>query len=316
MPIVVDGHVWGVLEFMARESREPDAPLRILSIIGGQIGMFIRRLETEQQLRETNALQRAILASAHYAIIATTTDGIIRTFTVAPNRCWGMRPRNWWGRTTRPFPRCGRNPGPLQGAVRRRWPRYPGLRGVRPRRQQPVTRSTNGPTSAKDGSRFPVILSVTGIFDSSGSSDRISPNRGRHDGAQAGDRGAPTRQGSRGKRQPRQDGIPHDHQPRDSHPHEWRAGHDRSPASDKAQFPRQRELAEAVSYSGDALLDVINDVLDFSKIEAGKLTLNEEEFALRPLVDGVLEVASHRDPDKCLSLSATVDRRLAGMGGR
>ena len=35
----------------------------------------------------------------------------------------------------------------------------------------------------------------------------------------------------------------------------------------------QREYAEIVRQSGDALLTVINDILDFSKIEAGRLDL-------------------------------------------
>ena len=41
----------------------------------------------------------------------------------------------------------------------------------------------------------------------------------------------------------------------------------------------QREYAEIIRQSGDALLTVINDILDFSKIEAGKLEL--ESPALR-----------------------------------
>ena len=35
--------------------------------------------------------------------------------------------------------------------------------------------------------------------------------------------------------------------------------------------PEQREYAETVRHSGEALLAIINDILDFSKIEAGKL---------------------------------------------
>ena len=37
--------------------------------------------------------------------------------------------------------------------------------------------------------------------------------------------------------------------------------------------PQQREYADAVRRSGEALLAIINDILDFSKIEAGKLEL-------------------------------------------
>src|SRR5262249_8860913 len=50
----------------------------------------------------------------------------------------------------------------------------------------------------------------------------------------------------------------------------------------------QREDAEIVRQSGDALLTVINDILDFSKIEAGKLDLESQPFDLRECVESAL----------------------------
>jgi two-component system, sensor histidine kinase and response regulator len=43
----------------------------------------------------------------------------------------------------------------------------------------------------------------------------------------------------------------------------------------------QREYLDAVRYSADALLSVINEILDFSKIEVGRLSLDPIEFNLR-----------------------------------
>jgi two-component system sensor histidine kinase/response regulator len=43
----------------------------------------------------------------------------------------------------------------------------------------------------------------------------------------------------------------------------------------------QREYMDAVKYSADALLSVINEILDFSKIEVGRLSLDPIEFNLR-----------------------------------
>ena len=48
---------------------------------------------------------------------------------------------------------------------------------------------------------------------------------------------------------------------------------------------RQRHCAETIRGSGAALLDVVNDVLDFSKIEAGMMSLAEEDFDLRELLE-------------------------------
>ncbi len=64
----------------------------------------------------------------------------------------------------------------------------------------------------------------------------------------------------------------------------------------------QRELAEIVQKSADALLGVINDILDFSKIEAGKLQIEAVEFDLRTLVEDTFALFSERAEDKGLEL--------------
>jgi PAS domain S-box-containing protein len=83
---------------------------------------------------------------------------------------------------------------------------------------------------------------------------------------------------------------------------------------------RQQEFANAAAESANALLHVINDILDFSKIEAGKMTIVQEEFSLRAIVDSVLENASTREPQKKINLAAIVRRdvphRLVGDPGR
>ena len=83
---------------------------------------------------------------------------------------------------------------------------------------------------------------------------------------------------------------------------------------------RQREFSAAAAESANALLHVINDVLDFSKIEAGKMTIAREEFALRTVVDSVLEIAGARSRNKQLTLTAIVQRtvphRLVGDASR
>ncbi len=60
----------------------------------------------------------------------------------------------------------------------------------------------------------------------------------------------------------------------------------------------QRDFAETVRSSGDALLTIINDILDFSKIEAGKMELEQQPFDLRECVEfghGPDEAQSRRE---------------------
>jgi signal transduction histidine kinase/CheY-like chemotaxis protein len=68
----------------------------------------------------------------------------------------------------------------------------------------------------------------------------------------------------------------------------------------------QREYAQVVKTSGDALLDVINDVLDFSKAEAGRIELEATPFEVQELLDGALDIVGERARVKQLELSAVV----------
>ncbi|MBA2794573.1 MAG: response regulator, partial [Thermoleophilaceae bacterium] len=68
----------------------------------------------------------------------------------------------------------------------------------------------------------------------------------------------------------------------------------------------QRQHAETVRSSGEALLEVINDILDFSKIEAGKLELDPTEFDLRETVEDVCDLLAARAHPKGLELATLV----------
>jgi PAS domain S-box-containing protein len=70
--------------------------------------------------------------------------------------------------------------------------------------------------------------------------------------------------------------------------------------------PRQREYAEAVRRSGEALLAIINDILDFSKIEAGKLELEFAPVDVREAVEDVVGLLAEQAQAKGLELAALV----------
>ena len=80
--------------------------------------------------------------------------------------------------------------------------------------------------------------------------------------------------------------------------------------------PDQRELAEVVRSSGDALLRVIDDILDFSKIEAGRFELEREPFGLRDCVEGALDIVAPRAAEKNVELGCLVGEGVpAGIVG-
>ncbi|MCK5840677.1 MAG: response regulator [Candidatus Sabulitectum sp.] len=68
----------------------------------------------------------------------------------------------------------------------------------------------------------------------------------------------------------------------------------------------QREFAETVKISGDALLTLINDILDFSKIEAGKLEIEITSFDLRLLLEEIGDMMAVRAQDKGLEFISLI----------
>jgi len=82
----------------------------------------------------------------------------------------------------------------------------------------------------------------------------------------------------------------------------------------------QRDFAETIRTSGDALLTIINDVLDFSKIEAGRVELDVAPFDLRQSVESSLDILAPTAAQKGIELVYSVDEdlpvALVGDAGR
>ena len=79
---------------------------------------------------------------------------------------------------------------------------------------------------------------------------------------------------------------------------------------DSPLSPEQRDYAETIEQSAQALLTIINDILDFSKIEAGKLELDIRNFNLRELLEGVTKLFAQRARRKGLGLTFAIAPEL------
>ena len=66
--------------------------------------------------------------------------------------------------------------------------------------------------------------------------------------------------------------------------------------------PKQHNYARTVGSSAHALLGLINDILDFSKIEAGKLDMERLDFQLRDVLEEVADMFSEKTAEKNLEL--------------
>lgn len=83
---------------------------------------------------------------------------------------------------------------------------------------------------------------------------------------------------------------------------------------------KQRQYAETVHQSSNALLSIINSILDFSKIEAGKLELEIAPFSITETAHNVFELFNGIAQRKGLKISCQLSKqlpaRVAGDNGR
>ncbi len=170
-PVFVRGELWGVAGFFSRKIEEPDeALLKTFSAVGHQIGQFIVRHEAEESLRKINTLQQAILEGANYSIISTTPDGIIQTFNSTAERMLGYCGEEVVGRIT---PAIFHDLSEITARAAELTAELG--REVEPGFEVFVAKAELGQPDErewtyirKDGTRFPVLISITALFDERG----------------------------------------------------------------------------------------------------------------------------------------------------
>jgi signal transduction histidine kinase/ActR/RegA family two-component response regulator len=77
--------------------------------------------------------------------------------------------------------------------------------------------------------------------------------------------------------------------------------------------PQQRQFAETVHYSSNALMSIINSILDFSKIEAGKLELEIAPFSIAETAHNIIELFTGSAQRKGIKLSCHLGEELPAM---
>ena len=143
-----------------------DANGRVTNFMAIQIEITGRK-NAEGLLLKTSALQRAMLEGAGYAIIATDQRGVIQLFNSAAERMLGYAAAEMIGRQT---PTAFHDPEEV--ARRARELSIELGREVKPGFEAFVAKAEFGQPDQrewtylrKDGARFPVLLSVTALFD-------------------------------------------------------------------------------------------------------------------------------------------------------
>ncbi|WP_395752562.1 PAS domain S-box protein [Prosthecobacter sp.] len=303
-PIIAGGETLGVVELFAGEVMDPDeALLQALAGIGNQMGQFIVRKSSEEQLWRSNAFMNAVLNGAAHTIISAAPDGTIVTFNRAAEQQLGYSAAEIIGRTT---PAIFHLPEEVEARARVLSQELG--REVEAGFETFVAKSRLGAPDEcewtyvrKDGSRYPVLLSVTTLHDLHGEvigylgigSDITERKRAAQELLKA-------KEIAEAANQAKSDFLA-------TMSHEIR-----TPMNgiigmsclllDTDLAPKQREMVDAVRLSGDALMSIIEDILDFSKIEARKLELVEEAFRLDSVISGVVDLLQHKAASRAIEL--------------
>ena len=156
----------------------------IITFVHGRIGRyFMRRRQMtlsdnskaeaairESKIIELSELQKAIVEHAGYAIIATTEDGLIRTFNPAAERMLGYAAEDFIGKAT---PAAFHDPQEVAAraslfAEETGVPLEPGFEVFAIKARLNLPNEYEWTYIRKNGSRFPVLLSITALRNPAG----------------------------------------------------------------------------------------------------------------------------------------------------
>jgi PAS domain S-box-containing protein len=303
-----DGHNLGSLCVIDQVPRQLTTEQReALTRLGRQVMAQLELRRSLRLLESQSAFQKAILEGANYSIISTDAAGTILTFNAGAEKLLGYQVSELAGRFT---PALLHDPeevaaraAELSRELGREIP--PGFEVFVARARLHHHEEREWTYLRKDGSRFPVLLSVTSLTGEHGqitgflgiASDITDRKRVAVELLRAKDT-------AEAASKAKSDFLA-------VMSHEIRTPMNAiigmtSLLLDTRLEPRQREFVEAVYNSGEALLEIINDILDFSKIESAQLKLEPEDFDLRLMTEGIFELLAPRAEGKRLEFAGII----------
>ncbi len=75
----------------------------------------------------------------------------------------------------------------------------------------------------------------------------------------------------------------------------------------------QKEYIDALRFSADSLMGLINNILDLSKIEAGELDFEERSFNLEQMLKGLQRTFQFKVKEKPVSVDMAIDERISNL---
>jgi PAS domain S-box-containing protein len=267
------------------------------------------------ELRRTTTLQRAILDGANYSIVSTDAEGVIRTFNAAAQRWLGYAPGEVVGRQT---PVLFHDPAEVakrQAELSEELglPVEGGFEALVTRARYGAPEEREWTYVRKDGTSFPVLLSVAALPEESGgvtgflvvASDITERKRAEDQLLRV------TREAEAASRAKSEFLANMSHELRT--PLNSVIGFTNLLLKNKAGNLRPQDLTflERVLDNGKHLLKLINEVLDLAKVEAGRMQLEPALVSLGELVASTLAGLEGQVKGKGVRLMAELPQRLA-----
>jgi PAS domain S-box-containing protein len=154
-PLRSGGGVSGVMEFFARELREPDERLlATMVVVGSQVGQFVARRRAEEEVRARESRLRGMLDAALDAVVSMDAQGRVIGWNTAAETIFGYPASEAVGREMAELIVAPR----LRDAHRRGLARY-----VATGRGEVLDRRLELTGIRRDGTEFPVELTITRI---------------------------------------------------------------------------------------------------------------------------------------------------------
>jgi diguanylate cyclase (GGDEF)-like protein/PAS domain S-box-containing protein len=172
VPVLVARSVWGSLSFgHTAAMAEPfdDDDVDFLLMLAQWIGNQLEREQKQSELLQLAEWQRTIVDSANLSIIATDIDGVIVSFNPAAERMLGYRAEEAIGQTPQflhDADEVARRAAELSAEIGEQI--APGFAVFAAKARLGIAEEREWSYLRKDGSRFPVLLSVTALHDTAG----------------------------------------------------------------------------------------------------------------------------------------------------
>jgi PAS domain S-box-containing protein len=172
-PLMVGSQRYGTLNFSGPDVKPrpfTHTQYSLIQLFAQWVGNEIAQYQTNQKLHTVTALRQAILDSANASIISTDTDGIIQTFNRGAERLLGYSAEEVVGKVSPALLHDQQEVVQRATELSEELERIiePGFEVFVAKARECAADEREWTYIRKDGSRFPVLLSVTAVRDDSG----------------------------------------------------------------------------------------------------------------------------------------------------